>query len=205
MVGKRKKNNEIKSSYELQREENIKRNEMFLLSLGINENIIPKVKKSPTKRVKSEKNVIDLVPERRSNRHITADENSFVQLGDNGDIVESKIGLKKQKKTYDRYDVVVNIDNDDDDAERIKITNQSLRDFIDENNTVHSSDISDEQLAHCVMRIRSMTTKALGNRVKAIARARGNSHYEKLLVFYYGLKASGLNSLAESCKNVLNI
>jgi hypothetical protein len=98
MVGKRKKNNEIKSSYELQREENIKRNEMFLLSLGINENIIPKVKKSPTKRVKSEKNVIDLVPERRSNRHITADETSFVQLGDNGDIVESKIGLKKLKK-----------------------------------------------------------------------------------------------------------
>ncbi len=204
MVGKRKKNNESKSSYELQREENIKRNEMFLLSLGISENIIPKIKKSPTKRVKNENNIIDLVPERRSKRHTTADETSFVQLGDNGGIVESKIGLKKQKKTYDRYDVVVNIDNDDD-SERIKITNKSLRDFIDENNTVHSSEISDEQLAHCVMRIRSMTTKALGNRVKAIARARGNSHYEKLLVFYYGLKASGLNSLAESCKNVLNI
>ena len=195
MVSKRK-NNECKSSYELQREKNIQRNEMFLISLGI-ENIEPKLKKSPVKRVKNEKIVIDLVPERRSKRYLPVSETKLVQLGDNGDVVESKIGFKKPKKAYDPNVVKVdNVDNfdyvsDDNNVQRIKITNSSLRDFINEKNPTHSSEISDEQLSHCVMRIRSMTTKALGTRIKMIATARGNSHYEKLLVFYYGLKATG--------------
>jgi len=200
----RKPKNERKSSYELQREKNIQRNEFFLLSLGIDNVVSTLQHKSPMKRVKNEKVLIDLVPERRSKRHLPVDESTLVQLGDNGDIIENKIGLKKQKKSYNRYEVTVNLDSDDDSS-KIKITNKSLREYINEKNAIHSSDISDEQLSHCVMRIRSMTARALGNRVKMIARARGNSHYEKLLVFYYGLKASGLNNLAESCKNVLGL
>ena len=200
MVSKRKKN-ECISEYELQREKNIRRNEMFLISLGI-ENIEPKIKKSQVKRVKNEHIVIDLVPERRSKRYLSVNDTKLVQLGDNGDVVESKIGLDPEK-AYDRNDDNVNtVDNvdyvdyednvgDNRHIQRIKITNSSLRDFINKKNETHSSEISDEQLSHCVMRIRSMTTKALGTRIKMIARARGNSHYEKLLVFYYGLKASG--------------
>jgi hypothetical protein len=49
-----------------------------------------------------------------------------------------------------------------------------------------------------------MSNKALGTRIKMIARAAGQNSYEKLLVFHYALKASGLSELAESSKAALN-
>lgn len=54
------------------------------------------------------------------------------------------------------------------------------------------------------MRIQSMSNKALGTRIKAIARAAGKHSYEKLLVFYYALKASNLLQLSDSAKAALD-
>lgn len=49
-----------------------------------------------------------------------------------------------------------------------------------------------------------MSNKALGTRIKAIARAAGKHSYEKLLVFYYALKASNLLQLSDSAKAALD-
>ena len=58
-------------------------------------------------------------------------------------------------------------------------------------------------IQHTVMRIQSMSNKALGTRIKAIARSAGKHSYEKLLVFYYALRASKLVQLGESAKQAL--
>jgi hypothetical protein len=101
-------------------------------------------------------------------------------------------------------DFKVDINPDDETVKRNKVTAKMLRETIDQTNKGHSEIISDEAITHCVYRITSMSNKALGTRIKMIARAAGQHSYEKLLVFHYALKAAGLNDLAESSRAALD-
>lgn len=93
----------------------------------------------------------------------------------------------------------IDIQVDDEDLGRKKVSAQSLRQRITNSNTKHTELITDEAIVHCAYRISSMSNKALATRVKMIARAQGKNSREKLLVFYYGLAAAGLKELASSC------
>ena len=82
---------------------------------------------------------------------------------------------------------------------RKRITKQSLKDYI----ATKEETVSDEAIAHCVMRIYSMSEKALANRIKMIARAAGKSSREKLLVSYYAMEHMELEELAKLAKSAL--
>jgi hypothetical protein len=106
----------------------------------------------------------------------------------------------RQSKPLPSFSMEINVDSEE--LGRKKVTAKSLREHMDsssEASATHSAVISDEAVVHCAYRISSMSNKALATRVKMIARAHGKSSHEKLLVFYYGLQAAGLEELAASC------
>ena len=187
------------SAYEVLREENIARNEAFLRSMGIDEQKRKEKKQKedeskaiPRKRKVREKQPV-IQPTRRSTRG---------QASAFGDIssavaVEEVVGAPRKKAAVD---VLI----DESDSERVHVSANSLRNLIVKTNPELMEEISDEQIVHCAHRINSMSNKALGTRIKAIARAAGSKSYEKLLVFYFGLKASHLYNLAALCKVCLD-
>lgn len=208
-MNNRNTNNAKLSEAEIKREERIKQNDAFLKSLGLatSSTGVPVIKKeidkSKRKKVDKQRKASfenDLEPQRKSARRagIKA-ENDFIQLN-NVDNNESTIKMKRT--ILDDFHVDVN--PDDETVKRNKITAKMIRDLVDETNKEHAELISNDAITHCVYRITSMSNKALGTRIKMIARAAGQHSYEKLLVFHYALKASGLTDLAESSRVALS-
>ena len=194
------------SEAEILRNERIKRNDEFLKSLGlaISSVGLPTKDITATKKTKNEKQKKERneeeQPLRKSARRAGLSADIDKSFFSNLDGEEPFIKMKK----IILDDFKVDINPDDDTVKRNKITAKMLRDLIDETNKEHSELISDDAITHCVYRITSMSNKALGTRIKMIARAAGQHSYEKLLVFHYALKASGLAELAESSRAALN-
>ena len=69
----------------------------------------------------------------------------------------------------------------------------------------HSEMISADQLNKCVDRImdRKFTSKMLEKRLKTVEKGKAQQSVDKMLVFYYGLKLSRLNLLAQMAKDHL--
>lgn len=215
------------SEYEELRISNISRNEEFLRSLGLHDSNSSRSysltdsrhdsrcrKSSITKSNqcrKSSKSLQVLVT-RRSKRIMPKnnddrDDNNFIELSHKNTAIQTAV-MPKQSRIVDSSlsdgcNTQIYCTDEMCDHTRIKINRDSLRLFIDNLNAEHSSKISDEQLSHCIMRIQSLSNKRLGTRVKMIARAAGKSSNEKLLVFYYALRASGLDCLSVSAAAVL--
>lgn len=211
------------SAYEQLREDNIQRNQAFLSSLGLND-IKPvlraKLARGRTRNDRSDDEIVEdqelgegfdevdqenkkriqsrskrfrdnePQPSRRSSRHSEAAP-ELLQLDDSS---ERSV---RQAKPLPSFSMEINVD--DEDVGRKKVSANVLRELITSQNLEHSELISDESIVHCLYRITSMSNKALSTRVKMIARAQGKQSQEKLLVFYYGLRASGLDELAASC------
>jgi hypothetical protein len=139
-------NNHTLSEYEIQRQENIKRNESFLNSMGLGvlkESI--GIENNNKKRVKSDKRVvkndiIQALPTRRSRRTQRKGETNLIDgvdidnIEDNGEYGEYNI-IKKQRK---QIEVIL----DDEDVLRNPINPHSLREFIDNLSIDHSNNIS---------------------------------------------------------------
>ena len=199
------------SEAEMLRNERIKRNDEFLKSLGLNATStnlnIKKADADTTKRKKEERKKKDRLddkieePIRKSARKAGL-QPDFISSAYMNNFNENKTEIKMTKIVYDEFKVDVNPDAET--VRRNKITAKMLRELIDNTNKEHSELISDDAITHCVYRITSMSNKALGTRIKMIARAAGQNSYEKLLVFHYALKASGLSDLADSSQNALN-
>lgn len=197
------------SAYELLRQENIKRNENFLKEMGLQKkktrqvahdsDASSKPKKKAVKKRKVLEEFPDLPPARRS-RRIQEDKSEL--LGGIDEVQDELCTKTKiEKPALVQLDVLV----DEEETERVHVTADSLRDYITSVNPKALEEvISDEQIVHCAFRINTMSSKKLGTRIKAIARAAGKHSYEKLMVFYYGLKVSNLPNLAESCKTCLD-
>ena len=213
------------SAYEQLREDNISRNAAFLTSLGLDE-VKPVQPKPPrrrgrnddssegdydengsesehgdkprTKKSKRSKGRSSLQPQAQPTRRSTrtpgssSEHQELLQLDDTN---ETR-GVR-QSKPLPSFSIDVNFD--DENVGRKKITASSLRALIDAKSTEHSDAVSDESIVHTVYRISSMSNKALSTRVKMIARAQGKNSREKLLAFHYGLLGAGLEDLAESC------
>ena len=92
--------------------------------------------------------------------------------------------------------VDVGTDADDGGKTRTRITTASLRAYIDAANVAHSQRLDDKDLAHTVYRVGYMSTVQLAKRVKDISRGAGKKSHDKMLIFYYALRASGLSALA---------
>ena len=188
------------SEYEIIRKRNIERNEDFLKSIGIdvNRNLNPTqslqneepIFKKPKK--KSNHKVIiptetssDSSPVRRRSSRL--DPNLQSNKSNNTDEDHSAQRIKQSKRVHrETYSPSV-----DDGEERKPITEAELQQFILETNKEHYDIISNEAIHHCIMRLRSMSNKALLTRLKRIV------IFEKLLVFYYALVLSELKDLAD--------
>jgi hypothetical protein len=197
------------SEAEILRNERIKRNDEFLKSLGLASSSVGLPKKDITAAIKKKKNDKqkkdindddEEEPLRKSARRAGLSADIDTSFFSNLDGEEPFIKMKK----IILDDFKVDINPDDETVKRNKVTAKMLRELIDETNKEHSDMISDDAITHCVYRITSMSNKALGTRIKMIARAAGQHSYEKLLVFHYALKASGLADLAESSRAALN-
>jgi hypothetical protein len=198
------------SEAEILRNERIKRNDEFLKSLGLasssssvglpKKDITAAIKKKKNDKQKKDINDDEEEPLRKSARRagLSADIDTSFFSNLNGE----EPFIKMKKIILD--DFKVDINPDDETVKRNKVTAKMLRELIDETNKEHSDMISDDAITHCVYRITSMSNKALGTRIKMIARAAGQHSYEKLLVFHYALKASGLSDLAQSSREALN-
>jgi len=206
----KQQNSESKlSEAEILRNERIKRNDEFLKSLGLasssssvglpKKDITAATRKKKNDKQKKEIND-DEEPVRKSARRAGLSADIDTSFFSNLDGEEPFIKMKK----IILDDFKVDINPDDETVKRNKVTAKMLRELIDETNKEHSDLISDDAITHCVYRITSMSNKALGTRIKMIARAAGQHSYEKLLVFHYALKASGLADLAESSRAALN-
>ena len=182
------------SEYEIIRKRNIERNEDFLKSIGIdvNRNLnptqslrddepIPKKSKKKSNR-NPNINIITYTetssPIRRRSSRLDP---SLKSISNNTDIEDNNDPFIKQSKRVPRESYSPSIDNCE---ERIPITSFELRQFILETNKEHNNDISNDAINHCIMRLRSMSNKALLTRLKRIV------IFEKLLVFYYALLLS---------------
>jgi len=207
---KSKNNDEYKlSEAEILRNERIKRNDDFLKSIGLSTdtstfsskkdtNTDNKTKKKKVEKIKKDNEINEEEPVRKSARKAGI-QPEFIE---NSNYDESKSSINMQKIVL--KDFKVDINPDAETIKRNKITAKMLRETIDQTNKEHSEIISDEAITHCVYRITSMSNKALGTRIKMIARAAGQHSYEKLLVFHYALIAAGLNDLAESSRAALD-
>jgi hypothetical protein len=60
-----------------------------------------------------------------------------------------------------------------------------------------------QAMVHCAYRMSYMSNRALVTRLNAISRSAKRTSYEKLLVFYYSLEASGLSDLAQVARRTL--
>lgn len=185
------------SEYEKIRQQNIARNEEFLKNLGINvnaEQIRDTVdepythrKKSKVKIKNQENDGHDILPDsdvRRSSRLSSSQKEQKLEMYD--DIGTTRSKTKISKPVYDDEGIII-----DDTNERKKVTASDLREYIKSNNQSHNEDISNDAIQHCIMRLQSMSNKALLTRLRRIV------IYEKLLVFYYALVLSELFDLAE--------
>eukprot|EP01031_Cornospumella_fuschlensis_P026571 gene26571-32112_t len=88
-------------------------------------------------------------------------------------------------------------------AERAPISAQQVLDCVAAACPAHLELISFEIIEHTAYRMGYMSNKQLVTRLNAITRAARKASYEKLLVFYYALLASGLADLADVAKATL--
>lgn len=141
------------------------------------ENVTSGVKRAANRRVKKDvepfEDTAQLTEVRRSKRvrNIPAEAVTvadMLQLTNKDDARE----YKRAHRNIDfNEELIENVQvDDDDDVRRSPITNARVRQLIDQINPDHSDMISDKELGHCVMRVQSMTNRALGNRLKMISR-----------------------------------
>jgi len=213
------------SEYERLREENIRRNDEFLKSLGLADikcQMIPTKKRQtreeedvngsesrPRKikdksKVKSKGEDEKLVPSRRSSR---AQGIPVPRIAGPKRLASPTRARSRGAGT----EIDVSISVDDEEQPRKKVQASLLRKEIDKDKSITSVEggggldvqVSNEAIQHTLMRIGSMSNARLATRIKVIARASGQHCKEKLLAFYHALRLTGLDELAESCKATL--
>lgn len=181
------------SDYEKIRLQNIARNEEFLKNLGLDLHIKPiTILEEPVNHRKKSK--LKINPEhdetlhnsnvRRSSRLNSNPKEPEIEIDNDFSISGDRV--KSSKRGYTDEDIVV-----DDTCERKIISASELREYIKSSDLSHHHDISNSAIQHCIMRIQSMSNKALLTRLRRIV------IYEKLIVFYYALVLSELLDLAE--------
>ena len=212
------------SDYEKLRQENIARNQAFLESIGladvkksiavINERDAAAIAAAPSSSSsssssKSRRGVKrtagdgptsdtgDIKPQlRRSNRGSVPikSENSFDE-----DIPRSGPGraLNSRRGTSE-----VNVDHDA--IQRKKVSAAQLRQYIEATNQDHAERLNDKDITHNAHRMSYMSNQALATRIRMISSGTGKQSRDKMLIFYYALRASGLSQLAASALEVLH-
>eukprot|EP01038_Epipyxis_sp_PR26KG_P010129 gene10129-13627_t len=188
------------SEYELYRLNNIKRNEAFLEQIGLSTGTIktndmlkaieikPKIKREVIKR----RITLPIVEPTRQSKRIRS-----IPIIDEIEEKYDEEGVSTQntKPSVEYVEVLI----DEETSGRKHISDQILFDFISNTNPNHIQLITEDDIHHCVKRITSMSNNKLGTRIKMISTGKGLQSYIKLLVFQYGLRASGLEQLADSC------
>jgi len=217
------------SAYEQQRLDNIARNEAFLKSIGLgdvqasikeinrreqstnNDENQPRGSSSSSSRTRGKRQRAnadaDAAPPgvRRSVRGRTKDGT----LGDDnndgvvGGLQRSTSARAARQLPHAAVLDGVDVGADDGEKTRTRITTASLRAYIDAANVAHSQRLDDKDLAHTVYRVGYMSTVQLVKRVKDISRGAGKKSHDKMLIFYYALRASGLPALAGLALKVL--
>lgn len=212
------------SEYERLRLENIQRNESFLKDLGI---VKPETRqvvrsesiKKPRKKrsfggegeeVKEDEEADDgeaLQPRRRSRRiqNLPADGEGKGE-GAGADLYfleEDEEARKERERRRERERELVDIISVDGEEGRKRVTGPSLQSFIAKVAPELSEEISSEMIVHTAYRMSYMSTAALATRLKQIAKAAKRSSHEKLLVFYFALRAARLLQLAQSAGTIL--
>ena len=203
------------SEYEKVRQENISRNEAFLKEIGLHGHgriqassdgkpankpgRKRKVTQDYNDQAEAKEDELKLLPTRCSSRLRNVPPSTIEGLEVDGDV---RVAVKVPRKQLQLEDLDITFDAFEEP--RIKITAVMLRSFIEGISPEHSEEISNEAINHCVMRIYTMSNRALGTRMKMIARAAGQHSYEKLLVFHYALALSGLKELADCAKGLLS-
>lgn len=131
------------SEYEILRLQNIKKNEEYIKNLGIpqNRSVVVKAEIRSSKRTKhhKESNVKaeDFVY-RRSSRRLRGDNTEIIDRVDSNPI-------KKVKQERNLVDGDFNFHfSDDENVQRIRITAEGLRSFIETTNSEHNESISNE-------------------------------------------------------------
>ena len=209
------------SEYERLREENIRRNDEFLKSLGLAD---IKCQMIPTKKRQTRDEEVDCGSDSRPRKKNGIKVKSN---GEDGKLVASRRSSRAQgipaprtagpaslaspKRGRSRgagTEIDVSISVDDEEQPRKKVHASLLRKEIDKDKSITSVDsldvqVSNEAIQHTLMRIGSMSNARLATRIKVIARASGQHCNEKLLAFYHALRLTGLHDLAESCKATL--
>ncbi len=80
-------------------------------------------------------------------------------------LASSGTAMKRLSKPLPPYTLNLSVD-DDEDTGRRKVTAKVLRQLMDKKNKAHSDEVSNEAIQHCVMRISSMSKKALSTRLE---------------------------------------
>ena len=221
------------SAYEQQRLDNIARNEAFLKSIGLGDvqASIKEINRQEQLQAKNnDENQLRGSSSSRSRtrgkrQRATADADAAPSavrrsvrgrtndgtLGDDNENGVAVGGLQRSTSAraarqlphaavLDGFDVGADAD---DGGTRTRITTASLRAYIDAANVAHSQRLDDKDLAHTVYRVGYMSTVQLVKRVKDISRGAGKKSHDKMLIFYYALRASGLPALAGLALKVL--
>jgi hypothetical protein len=209
------------SDYEKLRQENIARNQAFLESIGladvkksiavINERDAAAIAAAPSSSSSSSSSygrrgvkrtarptsdTGDIKPQlRRSNRGSVPikSENSFDE-----DIPRSGPGraLNSRRGTSE-----LNVDHDA--IQRKKVSAAQLRQYIEAANLDHAERLNDKDITHNAHRISYMSNQALATRIRMISSGTGKQSRDKMLIFYYGLCATGLPELAATALRIL--
>jgi hypothetical protein len=120
-------------------------------------------KRNAELHVKDEPQISE-VEVRRSKRVRGVTANNDLEVDEHDNTVLVRVPYKPVRDTG-----FVEID-DEESVRRTPITARLVRDVIAASNDDHDEIITDEQLQHCVLRIQTMSNKALGTRIKMITR-----------------------------------
>ncbi len=207
------------SELERIRDENIRRNEEFLKSLGLND-IKPKPletlkddliknkkKEKKSKRIKKESSTNITTEVVRKSRRIRDEEPEHKPLND--ELLEFP-NIKRLKpitvgfEDEDGEEIIIPIDCIPTEKSLAAVKATELLKYIQESNEDHYDLISNKELiAHTTMRLNSMTIKAFANRIKQIGRHNGKQSCDKLLISFYAAKYVELHEIADAAHQML--
>jgi hypothetical protein len=208
------------SNYEQTRAENIRRNEQFLSTLGLQDLKKANQKRKRLKqkrdsdsessddqghgshRHRASRSSAELTERRKSSRinpelRVT---NDLVELVDDRTSEQPTLRISRPATYYYLTDEQLDTE---DGSTRIKVTAKTLLEYISTASPEHYELVSAGEVAHCVMRLGSMSTKALANRLNMMAKSVSPKRYEKMLIFFYCLEMGNFPALAALAKEVL--
>lgn len=202
------------SGLERIRDENIRRNEEFLKSLGLNyvkpsetlkDELKNKKKEKKNKKTKTSSQITTKVV--RQSRRIRDEEPEHKPLHD--DLLEFP-NIKRLKPTTigfedeDGEEIIIPINCIPTEKSLSAVKATELLKYIQETNEDHYDLISNKELiSHTTMRLNSMTIKAFANRIKQIGRHSGKQSCDKLLISFYAAKYVELDEIADAAYQIL--